>query len=147
MKKRHVIIIGIAVLTGIALVVAFNFITKKNADWYFIQEVGGIKTGIPLDTEDGIYLPVDCNVSGSDSITLIPRQINSAIVCNKIKSRINGNKIILTVIIGMAQINDGDCLCKAVNIGDLQPGNYEVYYDDDLKERKIGNFRLQDAFQ
>lgn len=144
MKNKSIIIPGIFMIIAFALFVVFNNISKKTADWEFIQKVGGIKTETPLETEDGFYLPVICNVSGKDSVTIRPTQINSALVCKKIIANVIDNKIFLTVILGAVKLNKDNCCCKSVNIGDLRTGDYYIYYKDNSSTKhKIGQFTLK----
>jgi len=144
MKRKLIIFPIIFVLLVFVLFVSFNYFTKKPADWKFVQRVGGIKTGTPLETEDGFYLPVICNVSGTDSVTIRPTLLNSALVCTKIKTKINGNRISLTVILGVASLNSGNCNCRAVNLGKLEAGDYIIYYNDNSSdEHQIGQFALK----
>ena len=84
MKK---LIISVIIVVSLLLIgwFLFNSFTRKSADWNFIQSVGGIKTEKPIETEDGYYLPILCNVSGWDSITVKPKAVNSALFCLKTK--------------------------------------------------------------
>jgi hypothetical protein len=151
MKKTKKIIFGvIAILILIlgVLWIAFNVLFRESADWKFIQSVGGIRTEMPLETEDGFYLPVICDVSGYDSVTIKPTIINSAISCLKVKVKIDKNKIYLKVVTGIAISKNDDCICKAVNIGHLEFGTYEVYYvDKSTSEHKIGQFTIENKFE
>ena len=130
----------IVVIVGCFLFFSF---TQESRDWDFIQKVGGIKTEKPFETEDGLYLPVTCNVSGTDSITNKPTELNSALVCKKIRVDHEDNKIYLTVITGLPISSNTTCNCKAVNIGNLDNGSYDVYYKDkSSSEHQIGHFDL-----
>jgi hypothetical protein len=145
MKRKLIFAFLTFVFLGFMVLFVFNSITKKTADWQYIQQAGGIKTGTPLKTEDGLYLPIICNVSGTDSITTKPTMINSAFVCTKIKINTDGNKILIKVILGIATLNKGNCFCKAVNIGNLKPADYLVYYkDNSSSEHEIGQFTISD---
>ena len=142
-KKLKIATIVIAFF-AIIVIVSFNTIISKTADWEFIQNVGGIKTGIPLKTEDGFYLPVVCNVSGLDSVTIKPITINSALSCVKINVKVDKNNIYLKVITGIAKSQEDDCNCKATRIGFLKKGIYKVYYDDKkTSDHLIGQFEIE----
>lgn len=144
MRKKFKIVLGVLTLLVLVLLVSFGTLTRETVDWAFIQKVGGIKTETPLETEDGFYLPVKCNVSGLDSVTIKPTTLNSALSCLKIKSTVNGNTIHLRVIAGFAVIKKSDCNCKAVLVGDLEPGNYIVYYGDESSfEHPVGKFTIE----
>ena len=144
MRKKFKIVLGVLTLLVLVLLVSFETLTRETEDWDFIQKVGGIRTETPLETEDGFYLPVKCNVSGLDSVTIKPTTLNSALSCLKIKSIVNGNTIHLKVIVGLALTKKSDCNCKAVRVGDLEPGNYIVYYGDESSiEHPIGKFTIE----
>jgi hypothetical protein len=143
-KKIRYITIFIA-LSVLILLILFNTIARKTSDWNFIQSVGGIKIENPLLTENGFYLPVICNVSGLDSITIKPTGLNSALSCIKSKVTIDGNKIYLKVVNGIAFSKRTNCNCKAVNIGYLNEGIYQVYYKaSNSDEHLIGQFTIKE---
>ncbi len=75
------LILGILFLTGLS---SCSVLGTNKATWNFIQSVGGIKTGTPLYTYDGWYLPIQCDVSGLHEITTQPTNMNSALECAKI---------------------------------------------------------------
>lgn len=143
MKKKLSIALGVIVII-IALSVTFILMTRQARDWNFIQSVGGIKTEKPLETEDGYYLPVVCNVSGVDSVTIKSSTLNSALFVLKTKTHIKENRIYLTVFTGYSIVGKNDCKCKAVKIGTLKYGSYEIYYKDkDSTEHRIGKFTVE----
>lgn len=135
---------GVLTLLVVFVLISFETLTRKTEDWDFIQKVGGIMIETPLKTEEGFYLPVKCNVSGLDSVTIKPTTLNSALSCLKIKSTVNGNIIHMKVIAGLALTKKSDCNCKTVRVGDLEPGNYMVYYGDkSCFEHPIGKFTIE----
>jgi len=138
------IVSGLIAFLAIIVVVAFNSITRVTADWKFIQDVGGIKTGTPLLTEDSFYLPVVCNVSGLDSVTVKPTTLNSALCCVRTNAKVEGNNIYLKVIVGPSISGNVDCYCKAVRIGFLKEGSYQVFYEDkESTDHLIGQFKME----
>ena len=141
-KKKMIVFLGILVILGLVLFMSYDTITQRTADWEFIQKVGGINIGTPLQTQDGYYLQVKCNVSGTDSITVKPTTLNSAYFCTKINTQISDNKIYLKVMYGIATLSR-DCNCKAVNLGKLNAGEFQVYFkDNSSKEHLIGQFTI-----
>lgn len=144
MRTKFKIVSIVFALFVFVLFVSFETFTRERVNWDFIQKVGGIKTETPMETEDGYYLPVICNVSGLDSVTIKPTYLNSALSCLKIKSTMNGNVIHLKVIAGLALTKKSNCNCKAVRVGDLAPGSYTVYYGDESSfEHPIGKFTIE----
>lgn len=114
--------------------------TRETKDWEFIQKVGGIKTGTPIETEDGLYLPVLCDESGTDSITLKTRvSRKDSIIHLKIVAGIP-----LKVITGISFGGNDKCYCRAVKIGHLKRGNYTVYYGKKSSfAHPIGKFTVE----
>ena len=145
MTRTIKILLGTVLLVTIVGYFVFLYFTQESRDWDFIQKVGGIKTENPLETQDGFYLPVICNVSGTDSITVKPTQLNSALVCTNIHVKHINDKIYLTIITGLPISSYKTCNCKAVNIGRLKNGLYKVYYKDKSStEHEIGQFDVVD---
>lgn len=144
MQKKFKVVLIALILLIIVIIISFVSLTRETKDWDFIQKVGGIKTEQPYITEDGYYLPLKCNVSGTDSVTIKPTMVNSSMSCLKIKSIVNGNAIHLKVIAGIPLISKSDCNCKSVQIGELKPGKYHVYYGDKSSfEHPIGGFEIE----
>src|SRR5688572_29298957 len=63
-------IIVVSIVLLLTAPFAFDMITVSSLTWTDIQRYGGLKIGVPLDTDKGFYLPIICNVSGTDSITI-----------------------------------------------------------------------------
>jgi hypothetical protein len=144
MKSKFKTVLVVFILLIVVIIIYFVSQTRETKDWDFIQKVGGIKTEQPYITEDGYYLPLKCNVSGTDSVTRKPTMVNSSMSCLKIKSTVNGNAIHLKVIAGIPLIGKSDCNCKSVQIGELKPGKYNVYYGDESSfEHPIGVFEIK----
>jgi hypothetical protein len=142
--KKFIITISIIVSLVLLAWLVFNSLTRKSADWNFIQNVGGIKTEKPIDTEDGYYLPIICDVSGWDSITIKPKVVNSSLFCLKTKVNIVENRINITLITGISIFGNNNCKCKAVRLGNLKNGSYKIYYKDkSLVEHLIGEFTIE----
>jgi len=135
--KKNIIAISIIVSIVLIMWLLLNFFNTKSADWNFIQNVGGIKIEKPIDTDDGYYLPVICNVSGLDSITVKPKILNSSLFCLKTKVSIDENKIYLTIITGISIFGNESSKSKAVRIGNLKEGNYKIYYKDKLSDKYL----------
>lgn len=107
--------------------------------WKFIEAVGGIAIGQPLRKPQNVYLPIRCDVSGLTEITKRPTTINSALSVKAIKTKIEEQKIYISLKTGLVSKN-GTCMCSGVDLGDLPAGNYEViYYGSDREEHSLGS--------
>jgi hypothetical protein len=125
MKKYRIYILSILFIIGFSSQIAL----AEKMDWTFIQSIGGISVGVPLRTEDGFYLPIDCDVSGLKQVTVKPTTINSALVCSKVYVSIKGNNIYITISTGLPGGRENS-QCSAVKIGYPESGDYAVFYKD-----------------
>tara|TARA_R110002096_G_scaffold233764_5_gene423892 strand:- start:246 stop:677 length:432 start_codon:yes stop_codon:yes gene_type:complete len=91
-------------------------------DWAFIESVGGMKV-----ERAGPLLLVDCNVSGTETITKKPTMQNSGMGVQNLSHTRAGNKIFLTVSTSL--IGKGtSAKCGNVDISNYPPGSYNVLY-------------------
>jgi hypothetical protein len=118
------------VAVALFLVVGCSLAFRETRDWSFIQSVGGISVGQPVSTQDGWYLPVNCDVSGLQTTTVKPTQLNSALVCYKVLATGDNQTIFISVQTSVAGSGPGTSSCRAVNIGNLRKGRYSIRYKD-----------------
>jgi len=102
--------------------------------WKFMEAVGGIAIGQPSRKLQSVYLPVQCDVSGLTEITKKPTTINSALFVKIIKTKIEEQKIYISVKTGLVSKNE-TCMCSGVDLGDIPAGNYEVIYYGSVREQ------------
>jgi len=106
-----------------------------------IQSVGGLRVDNPVTQDDGsVFLPVVCNVSGLEAITVKPTTLNSGLVVRKIKSKVLQNKIQIQVVTCVVD-KKHTSISKGVSLGKIKPGTYQVEYlnpnKSTIKLRKI----------
>jgi hypothetical protein len=107
--------------------------------WKFMEAVGGVAIGQPSRKPQSMYLSVRCDVSGLTEITKKPTTINSAISVKSIKTKIEEQKIYISVRTGLVSKNE-TCMCSGVDLGDIPAGNYEViYYGSDREQHSLGS--------
>ncbi|WP_028104305.1 hypothetical protein [Pseudoduganella violaceinigra] len=99
----------------------------EDRDWAFIQSVGGLAAGAPVLTQDGVVLPIRADVSGLQSITTKPTILNSAEICQSVRSTVAENSIYLTIATGFARRNRSS-QCPAAILGKVRPGRYTLFY-------------------
>jgi hypothetical protein len=131
------LLIGLMILT---LTESCSMLTVSRCNWRFITSVGGIKIDDPFMTNDGWYLPIKCDISGTTKIANNPTALNSALECSKIKCSKNDSAIYVTVYKGLIGAKSNDCRCRSVNIGKLKDSKYKVYYKFDNETHLIGGF-------
>jgi hypothetical protein len=117
----------------------FDMATVQKLSWKEIQNYGGIKFEQPMESDDGYYLPLVCNVSGLDSITRGSTAVSSYNVYKRTKVKIDDHMIYVDISISGPFMNDNGTQCKAVKLGKLDHGHYLVYY---ASGELIGDFNI-----
>lgn len=107
----------------------FDMFAVQKLSWKQIQSYGGIRVETPLDTQDGYYMPIVCDVSGMDSITVRPTGISSWNTFKRTKVRIDDHFIYISVSISGPFYGEGTTKCKAAKLGKLEHGHYKVFYE------------------
>jgi hypothetical protein len=115
----------------ISIFFAFLFIgcVAQHKDWAFIQDVGGMSIGKPYRTEKGIMLPVYCNVSGLQTITVKPKILNSGMSIKEIKAERIDNVISLSLITSVAG-QGRKSTCDDLLLGNIPSGKYSIVYKE-----------------
>ena len=116
----------VPVLMGCASCV--SLVTSRGQSWEMIQSVGGLRVDNPVTHADGtVSLPVVCNVSGLDTITVKPTMLNSALVVRKIAVRCRQDRIQIQVVTCVAD-NTHASVSTGASLGRMKPGPYLVEY-------------------
>lgn len=103
-------------------------LTAQGQPWGMIQSVGGLRVDDPVVQPDGTtYLPVLCNVSGLDTITVKPTTMNSGLVVRKIAVKRRAEKIQIQVVT-CAVDNQHTSVPKGVSLGKMPEGTYQLEY-------------------
>lgn len=153
MKKNvKIFVIALVLLTTLASAITdakagiVDWILYKNgsiinyASWDFMQAVGGIKVETKAKKKDkSIYLPINCDVSGLSAITKKPTTMNSGISVYKIKTKVENNQILVTIIIGPIGLTNSTPMCQSEKLNNVPPGKYDVFYYYAGKKYFIGN--------
>lgn len=139
MKNRIVLaLVATLLLNGGSATIGFGDWVHCES-WKFMEAVGGVAIGQPSRKLQSVYLPVRCDVSGLTEITKKPTTINSALSVKSIKTKIEEQKIYISVKTGLVSKNEM-CMCSGVELGDIPTGNYEViYYGSDQEQHSLGS--------
>jgi hypothetical protein len=105
----------------------------QSRDWSFVQSVGGLALGVPVERNGAWHLPIRCDVSGIEAVTTRPTAINSALACDT-TARVEGETIVLTVIARDDESN-AFAACPPARLGRLPKGRYAVVYSGKSAER------------
>lgn len=117
-------------LFGLAFLAPFVFdiITVEKLSWQRLQSYGGIRIERPLESQDGYHLPLICDLSGADTASVKSTAFNALNMCKRIKAKVDGHMIYLSISVGDKFFKDDSPKCKAVKLGKLEHGHYLVYY-------------------
>ena len=124
--RRAIVLVLLVLQAGCASIAPL--VTTRTLSWELIQSVGGISVGEPvIHTDNTVFLPVDCNVSGVRKVTVEPTQINSALVVKKVKAKVRGNRIKIQVVTCFVD-GKNTATSQGVNLGRVSEGRYDVEY-------------------
>jgi hypothetical protein len=136
---------AVLALTGVASCSSLiGWATRDSRDWQFIQSVGGIAIGTPYRSESGtVFLPIECNVSGTQAITVQPTAVNSGLICAAPDVRVHEQAIAIAVRTEVAQKGRSNARCPDAELGQLSPGRYSVSYaNPDGSEQPLGSIEV-----
>ena len=121
----------------------FN-IFMETRNWDFIQSVGGIDIGKPFYENNIWFLPVKCDVSGLQQITIKPTLLNSALACAEVEAKIENRNIYLTVKTALVDKKENSPICGDALLGEISGGEYEVFYKGtDGQVGNIGKIKIK----
>jgi hypothetical protein len=114
-------------------------IFHTSRDWQFVQSVGGLTIGTShRDSRKHVILPVQCDVSGTQTITVRPTALNSGFGCDSPAVRIRSTNVSITLRTTLT--GKGSALCPSADLGRIADGDYAVFYrDPDGKQHPLGN--------
>src|SRR6266446_44725 len=139
------------VLAAVALLVAgagcesiVSGTARSSRDWQFVQSVGGLALGTPQRDHHGhVLLPIRCDVSGTQTITVGPTGINSALVCEPPSVHVSSSTVFLTIRTTIASSRNSDARCPAADLGALSAGLYSVIYrSPDGRQHPLGSIQI-----
>lgn len=122
-----IIIAVVSVLLLTPFIVDMLLVQKLS--WKDIQAYGGIKIEPPLETQNGFYMPIVCDVSGVDSVTVGSTRVSSWNTFKRTKVKIKDHFIYISVSISGPFYGEGSSKVKAAKLGQLEHGHYLVYYE------------------
>jgi len=139
------------ILAAVALLVAvagcetlISSAARSPRDWQFVQSVGGIALGTPQRDDRGhVLLHMRCNVSGTQTITVHPTAINSALVCEPPSVRVRSGTVFLTIRTTVATNRNSNARCPNADLGALTAGQYSVIYRcPDGSQHPLGSIQI-----
>lgn len=113
-------------------------------DWQFVQSVGGLALGTPgRDDRGHVLLPLRCDVSGTQAITVQPTTMNSGLVCEAPAARVRSNTVFLTIRTFIAGSDKAEARCPAADLGAQPAGAYSVIYlSPDGSQHPLGSIQI-----
>lgn len=126
MKRDLIVLALVPLLVGCTSCV--SLITSHGQPWEMVQSVGGLRVDNPVTQANGtVFLPVICNVSGFETITVKPTMLNSALVVRKIAVKHRTDKIQIQVVTCVVD-NKHTSATKGVDLGKVKKATYLVEY-------------------
>lgn len=106
------------------------FLLGTRLSWNDILDHGGLKVGEPTRAANGVVrLPVDCDLSGTRTISVQPIEYNSALAVKKLHVKVNDHKVYLWIVATLKNNKYKSSSCTDVELGKLKKGEYEIYYE------------------
>ena len=115
------------ILLATVPVLACSALSAEKRDWTFMQRVGGIAVGRPYRANARLYLPVECDVSGTKAISSTPTMLNSGLVVHEVIARRDRAAIYVSVSTSLPSAGLTTACTPAV-LEDLPAGRYSVFY-------------------
>ena len=142
MKTRLTWFASIVGLLFIALAIRQGFgssIFSTSRDWQFVQSVGGLAIGTPhRDDRKHVILPIRCDISGTQTITVHPTTGYSGLACDLPAVHVHSTNVFVTVCTILP--GKRDSRCPAADLGKLADGDYSVFYlSPDGKQEPLGS--------
>ena len=131
----------VAVGCGSSLVA---FAARSSRDWQFVQSVGGLTLGTPQRNDRGhVLLPVRCDVSGTQTITVRPTTMNSTLVCESPIVRVRSSTVFITLRTSVPSKRYPNASCPDADLGVLTAGEYSVIYaSPDGSQHPLGSIQI-----
>lgn len=115
---------------------------RKEQPWSFVTATGGLELGSPVSVDGRWELPIRANVSGLETITLAPTTMNSGLVCDETRTRVEGRDIFLLIVTTLPH-GEASARCPAAKLGALESGRYDILYGSHRAESvRLGTIDL-----
>lgn len=120
--------VNLLVVAAVALGCGMEVVTSEQRDWSFIQSVGGLAVGEPQKLDNGSYrLPIRCDVSGLQTITIKPTTLNSALGVRETGCAVRGQTIQLWITTCVVDAKHSSAAPDVV-LKNIPSGKYQVQY-------------------
>ena len=137
--------LNLPILVAVVLFVAINGCDAAvSRDWQFVESVGGLRLGTPSrDGKGHVLLPVRCDVSGTQTISVRPTAMNSSLVCDTPYIRVRNSTVFLTIRVSAAGSRKADSRCPPADLGEPAAGLYSVVYlSPDGSQHPLGSIHI-----
>jgi hypothetical protein len=129
----------------IALAIRQSFgqsIFSTARDWQFVQSVGGLAIGTPhRDDRKQVILPIRCNITGTQTVTIHPTTGYSGLAFDSPKVHVHSTNVFITVCTVLPGKRDASC--PPADLGKLEGGDYSVFYSSpDGKREPLGSIKV-----
>jgi hypothetical protein len=111
-------------------------------DWQFVQSVGGLAIGTPhRDDRKHVILPIRCDITGAQTITIHPITGYSGLAFDLPAVRVHSTNVFITVCTILPGKRDASC--PPADLGKLAGGDYSVFYSSPGGKREpLGSIKV-----
>jgi hypothetical protein len=102
-------------------------VLREERPWSFVTAIGGLELAPPVHLKSRWELPVRVDVTGLHAITNEPTIMNSGLVCDATKARVEGRDSRIVIVTTIPH-GDVSTLCPSAKLGALAPGQYNILY-------------------
>jgi hypothetical protein len=115
--------------------------------WEDVQSLGGLRVHEGVRLPDGtVLLPVQCDVSGLQAVTVQPREMSSSTVVTDVPARLEGGRIRVGLCTGRPGEQGVSSLAPAATLSALPAGVYPVDFENpDGSTVSLGNVEVPPA--
>ena len=122
-----ILIVGLLLIATVVHQSFGSSIFSSSRDWQFIQSVGGLAIGTPhRNDRKHVILPIRCDISGTETITVHPTTGYSGLACDLPAVHVHSTNVFITVRTTLP--GKRDARCPPADLGKLAGGDYSVFY-------------------
>lgn len=130
LMRKLCTMLTLAVVGSVAQAASFEARFEQPRSWAFMQNRGGIALQPAFNEGGHWFLPVRCNVSGIEAITITPRTLHSKLAWRQTSASVEDGRIYLVIITAQQGPRAPSAVCGPARLEATHAGDYEVFYRD-----------------
>jgi hypothetical protein len=139
---RLVLVVGLLFIGAVVRQSYGSSIFSTPRDWQFVQSVGGLAIGTAhRDDRNHVILPIHCDITGTETITVHPTTGYAGLAFDLPKVRVRSTNVFVTVCTVLPGMRDA--MCPPADLGKLRGGDYSVFVlSPDGKQEPLGSIQI-----